>query len=449
MIRHDGDEFAMKPKRKKFLPWILQLALLGIVSVGVAQAGDSKNKKASDDLADQLQQVTSGLLSQNDGVDVIIQFADKPVARHFNKVNAQGGLLKRNLSSIRGGHFNVSRKGLATLVNDPDIAYISPDRTIEMKSTDHYIESVGADWAQNNGWDGTGVTVAVIDSGISDHPDLRDASGNTRVIYNESFVNGESPADLYGHGTHVAGIIAGNGASSVTMQGGLIRGVAPKVNLVNLKVLNKNGSGADSAVIAAIQRAIDLKGQYNIKVINLSLGRGVFESYQQDPVDQAVESAYQAGITVVVSAGNDGRIDVSGINGYATINSPGNDPYVITVGAADTYNTASTGDDTVDTYSSRGPSLFDHIVKPDVVAPGNKIISLMDQGSTLSGLLPNSAVYSSTTAANSYFTLSGTSMAAPVVSGTVALMLQKDHGANPDTIKARLMKKALGLGGDF
>src|SRR5208282_4947363 len=152
-----------------------------------------------------------------------------------------------------------------------------------------------------------------------------------------------------------------------------IAGMAPGANIINLRVLDQNGSGTDSQVVAAIQQAIQLKSQYNIRVINLSLGRPVFESYTLDPLCQAVEQAWQAGIVVVVAAGNDGRDNSEGTNGYMTITAPGNDPYVITVGAMKTEGTPTRTDDLIASYSSKGPTAIDHIVKPDLVAPGNNV----------------------------------------------------------------------------
>jgi serine protease AprX len=163
-------------------------------------------------------------------------------------------------------------------------------------------------------------------------------TGIERVVYSESFVPGDaSTFDAYGHGTHVAGIVGGDGADSAGPQSIYkIRGIAPGVNLINLRVLDQNGDGNDSSVIAALQRVIQLKDTYNIRVVNVSLGRPVYTAYAQDPLCQAVESVWKAGIVVVVAAGNGGRINSEGINGYATITAPGNDPYVITVGAMNT-----------------------------------------------------------------------------------------------------------------
>ena len=202
------------------------------------------------------------------------------------------------------------------------------------------------------------------------------------MVYSLSFVPGDSTtADAYGHGTHVAGLVGGNGDdSSGWASSYVIRGLAPNVKLINLRVLDGNGNGSDSGVIAAIQKAISLKSKYNIRVINLSLGRPVASSYTIDPLCQAVESAWKAGIVVVVAAGNQGRNNSAGTNGYGTITAPGNDPYVITVGAMNTEGTLGRADDKMTTYSSKGPTLFDHVVKPDLVAPGNRMFSSPGSG---------------------------------------------------------------------
>ena len=177
---------------------------------------------------------------------------------------------------------------------------------------DYYLLTLNAQFASGLGYDGTGIGVAVIDSGISDIPDLH---GQTyRVVYSQDFTGKNSPVDEYAHGTHVAGIIGGNGKNSTgSNYPPTIRGLAQNVSLINLKVLDKNGVGTDSAVISAIQTAINLKSKYNIRVINLSLGRPVYESAALDPLCQAVEHAWKAGIVVVVAAGNEGRNNSAGI----------------------------------------------------------------------------------------------------------------------------------------
>src|SRR5262249_9468031 len=154
-----------------------------------------------------------------------------------------------------------------------------------------------------------------------------------------------------------------------------------------------NGQGADSAGIAAIDRAIELKGKYHIGGINLSLGRPVYESYVNDPLCQAVEAAWKAGIVVVVGAGNGGRGNSLGTHGYATVAVPANDPYAITVGATDMNGTFSRTDDTIASYSAKGPTILDHVVKPDLVAPGNRVVSLVDPNGTLTANNPKLDIY--------------------------------------------------------
>jgi serine protease AprX len=265
------------------------------------------------------------------------------------------------------------------LSNDPDVAYVSPDRPITNQMNNAAV-GVLANYAWNLGLDGTGVAVAVIDSGIHGVDDLKDAQGHNRIVYNYDALGGGSD-DQYGHGTHVAGIIGGNGKDSLCSNCDVtIRGIAPNVQLINFHALGQTGQGTDSSVINAINKAISLKSQYNIRVINLSLGRPVYESYAQDPLCQAVEAAWNAGIVVVVAAGNDGRTNYSTLNGYGTITAPGNDPHVLTVGAMNTKSTPDRSDDVMTTYSSKGPTAIDHIAKPDLVAPGNRVVSLQTGG---------------------------------------------------------------------
>jgi serine protease AprX len=391
--------------------------------------------------------------SSKQWVNVIVQYRVPPTQTNFAKVLAKGGALQQNLPAINGGAFTVKGSALKALTKDPDVAYVSPDRTVRATATvtDYYDQAVLAPYAWSKNLSGSGIGVAVIDSGISNGKDFTRANGTgSRIVYNQNFADGQNTvADLYGHGTHVAGIVAGNGRNSYgTTFRKTFMGVADNVNLINLRVLDQNGAGRDSAVIAAIQTAISLKSKYNIRVINLSLGRPVYESYKLDPVCQAVESAWKAGIVVVVAAGNEGRNDTVHTDGYGTIAAPGNDPYAITVGAMKAMGTSARADDLVASYSSKGPTLYDHVVKPDIVAPGNMAISVLASSSaTLMKAFPKNIVAASSYSTNpkgasSYFTLSGTSMATPVVSGAVALLLQKNTHLTPDQVKARLMKSA-------
>jgi serine protease AprX len=284
---------------------------------------------------------------------------------------------------------------------------------------------------------GQGVGVAVIDSGISPHAAL-----TGRVVANVSLVTGDpSTADAYGHGTHIAGIIAGSGAAARNVTGLYDGGVAPGVQLVNVRVLGADGSGLTSDVIAGIQWAVANRARYNIRIINLSLGHPVGEPAATDPLCEAVADAVQAGIVVVAAAGNAGVAD-NGSQILGGIMSPGNSPAAITVGALNTWGTADRSDDTVATYSSRGPTKYDLAVKPDVAAPGNKIISLEANGGYL--VEEYSYLHQAGSGSNAYMQLSGTSMAAPMVSGGVALLLQ----GTPNLVPAQV-KLALQMGATF
>lgn len=369
-------------------------------------------------------------------VQVIVQYHQAPLPADLNDLAAKGGSVKHVFSNIPALVANIDAGALDQVAANPHVAYISPDRQVQGAMT-VTAPAVGANVAASYGWDGSGVTVAVVDSGIGSHQDLRQANaGPSRVVYSESFVNGQpgnATHDDYGHGTHVAGIIAANGT---------YRGIAANASLVDLQALDANGMGTDSTVIQAVERAIQLKDAYGIRVLNLSLGRPIQESYQVDPLCQAVEDAWKAGITVVVAAGNLGRSDFPGSQGYWTIESPANDPLVITVGAMKTMGTATRGDDLVASYSSKGPSAIDKVVKPDLVAPGNRIVSLLaGPGATLAKEYPANIV-SGYPPGQGYMQLSGTSTAAAVVSGAAALLLQKEPALTPDLVKIRLMKTA-------
>ena len=282
-------------------------------------------------------------LGKGQTVRVIVQYRQVPTAAHYATMQNRGGLLHAKLHMIKGAAFTVPVSALPALEADPEIASVTIDHPMNVMD-DLTNGATGVASAWNSGFTGAGVGVAVIDSGINDsHPDLHGANGASRVVYHQDFTgtattnsNG-AKYDLYGHGTHVAGIIGGNGSLS----GGQYDGVAPGVNLIDLRALDANGAGTDSTVIAAIQAAISLQNTYNIRVINLSLGRGIPVSYTQDPLCQAVEAAWKSGIVVVVAAGNYGRLSVNGSNGFGTVTAPGNDPYVLTVGATKANGSAS------------------------------------------------------------------------------------------------------------
>ena len=356
-------------------------------------------------------------------------------------ITSLGGTLGRTLPIINARAASLPNAAVLTLAASELVNRIALDRLM-LGFTERTSATVGADTVrQQLGYDGAGVGVAVIDSGIAWHNDLSDpaAPGTQRVDQFVNFVSGESqPYDDYGHGTHVAGIIAGNGADS----NGARTGIAPRARLLVLKVLDRKGRGRISDVIAAIDYAVAHRHEFNIRVINMSIGAGVYESYNTDLLTLAARRAVEAGMVVVAAAGNHGRND-DGVVQHGAISAPGNAPWVITVGASSHMGTASRADDTMAAFSSLGPTAYDHAAKPDLVAPGVGLYSLSSPGSTLyerwqQYLLPGSE----TAPYMPYLSLSGTSQAAPVVAGTVALMLQANPSLTPNAVKAILQYTA-------
>ncbi|MBV8297861.1 MAG: S8 family peptidase, partial [Acidimicrobiia bacterium] len=295
-----------------------------------------------------------------------------------------------------------------------------------------YIKEIRADSEWAAGITGQGITVALLDTGIANVPDLAD-----RVLPVHDDLNLLSPPspcenltgeatcdDNFGHGTFIAGLIAGNGAAS----NGAWAGVAPSANLVSVKVAGRDGSADVSTVLAGIQWVVSFKDRYGIKVLNLSLGTDSTQSYRVDPLNYAVEKAWDSGITVVVAASNQGPAP-------GTISKPGDDPLVITVGAVDDMGTTTINDDELPDFSSHGPTAADGLAKPDVVAPGAHVVSLRAPGSAIDTEFP-------TYVDGSYRKGSGTSMSTGVVSGSVALMLQANPALTPDRVKYSLAATA-------
>jgi len=297
-----------------------------------------------------------------------------------------------------------------------------PTPTPLTQSAAVYPSVVNADQVWQQGLSGRGVTVAVLDSGVAADPDL----GN-RILASVNFADQRVSSDPGGHGTHVAGIVAGNGTRSA----GQFVGVAPEANIVDVRVLGRTGSGRISSVVGGIEWVIAHKSAYGIRVINMSFGAPVTASYRTDPMSAAVEIAWQRGLVVVAAAGNGGPP-------RNTVVSPGIDPYVITVGATDDAGTVGRDDDTYASFSAWGTS--DANAKPDLVAPGRRIVSIRATGSALDTLFPDHVVVARN--GSTYLRLTGTSMAAPVVSGAVALLLQRRPDLTPDQVKSLLVRTA-------
>ena len=282
---------------------------------------------------------------------------------------------------------------------------------------------------QDATWYGT-PAVAVIDSGIQPHVDLP----ITQIRAFEDFVSGSrTPVDGCGHGTHVSGIIGGTGSAS----GGAYAGIAPGAAIVALRVLGADCSGRTSDVIDALEWVATNHAKYKIKVVNLSLGHAVLESIFTDPLVRAVERLSRRGIVVVTAAGNKGINPKTDQPGYGGVGVPCNAPSAVCVGSLNTQGTTKLTDDAVADSSSRGPTRFDLLAKPDMVAPGVNIVSLAAPGSYLFETYPLLQVKDAYGVPR-YFNLSGTSMASPAVAGAAFKLLQANNLLAANTVKMAL-----------
>ncbi|MDH3784969.1 MAG: S8 family serine peptidase, partial [Acidobacteriota bacterium] len=347
---------------------------------------------------------------------VIVSYSSESGDAELARLETLGGSDIQRMPRVNGYAVTLTAAAAGSLATDSGVLWVTPDGQLRA-SLDVGVPSMGSEsdspLRNDTPYRGAGVGVAILDSGVNPHPDLagrivatvdlsdyegfdpRDApldesfegfvsAGNTydmntigepdnqAVMMEQTTQSGSAPApspdpvvgpDLFGHGTHVAGIVAGDGSQS----GGQFVGVAPEANIIDVKVLDDEGLGTVSNVIAGLEWVIDHKETYNIRVVVMSLGKPIFEKAELDPLVLATVRAWDAGIAVLTSAGNFGN------NGHLTITSPGNAREIITVGSLTDWNTLVLGDDAVSTYSSRGPTFLDHVLKPDVIAPVNRI----------------------------------------------------------------------------
>lgn len=349
------------------------------------------------------------------------------VARH-------GGVVTSFLPVVNGVGALLTAETAVQLSQEAGIVRLTPNYNVEVagnpnQPTADYAEVVAANQVWATGNTGQGVTIAVLDSGAEYgfNSLKKNTAMNHRILAWQDFVGEQAaPVDLHGHGSHVAGIIAG----SDTGPDGQWNGIAPDTNLVVGRVLNDQGLGTYEGVIAGIQWVIDHKSSYNIRILNLSLVGQAQVPYWADPLNQAVMQAWAEGIVVVAAAGNGGPEPM-------TVGVPGNNPYVITVGAfTDAYTPDDWGDDYLTPFSAAGPTL-DGFAKPDVVAPGAHMVARVNKHSYLS------QTYADNQLKHEYFSMAGTSQATAVVSGIIALMLSHDPALTPDQVKYRLMHSAL------
>src|SRR4051794_15994613 len=348
-------------------------------------------------------------------------------------LRAVGGRVLHRLGVIDGFVAAVPAAGLTTLAHAAGVRSMSPNRRLSLQAqygqdtgvaSAVYTDVVRANKTWSAGYNGIGVTVAVVDTGIDTSGDLAG-----QVIRSVDFTSEADGADRYGHGTFVAGLIAGTGTHS----GGAIEGMAPDAKLVSLKISGADGATDVTLVLEALEWLKDFASTYNIRVVNLSLGFASSQSYGVDPLDYAVERLWSAGITVITAAGNGG-------NAPGTVLVPGNDPFVITVGSSNDRTTVNNNDDKLATFSSSGPTV-DGVAKPDLLAPGRSIVSSRSPGSTVDQANPGSAI------GDVYGKGSGTSFSTGIVSGAAALLLSKSPWLTPNQIKQRLVTSARAIPG--
>jgi serine protease AprX len=377
---------------------------------------------------------------------VIVRSTADAVASAERFVVSLGGRVDLPLGIINGFRATIPAAALTRLAHAPQIWSITPDSPVHMNAIDPTLgydigdngspylvaKAVGADQAWKSGLTGAGVDVAVIDTGVAPLPELKD-----RIVYGpdlspESQIDALRYNDTYGHGTHMAGLIAGrdpNLAPGAIPTASNYTGVAPGARVVSVKVSTYNGSTDVSQVLAAIDWVVQHKnsGDLNIRVLNLSFGTDGTQDYRLDPLAYAAEVAWRAGIVVVTAAGNEGF-------GNAKLNNPAYDPFVIAVGADNMKGNAGSGNDVVPDFSARGT---DRGV--DFVAPGKSVISLRVAGSYIDTNNPGGRV------GDRFFRGSGTSQAAAVTSGVVALLLQQRPNLTPDQVKYILRASAAPL----
>ena len=359
-------------------------------------------------------------------VPVIMQTFGAP-GELARKARESGGANVSELGVAGGIAASLTPQQLYGLASDSGLKWISLDSVMLSSGKDSaedgpsrlattYPVSADAVPAWNAGITGEGVTVAVIDSGLTAGRDFAE-----RIAGSFSFTSSDSTRDDNGHGTYVTGIIAGHDEK--------FSGIAPEAQILSLKVSGKDGAARVSDAIRALQWVVDHKDQYDIRVVNISLNSSIPDSYRQDPLDAAVEQAWLHGIVVVTAAGN------FGTDAFSVDHAPANDPYVITAGAFNDNGTGVPADDSLAPWSSRGVTA-DGFAKPELVAPGVHIVSTLAKKSLLADVAAGSVVQ------GRYIDLSGTSASAAVVSGAVTLLLQQEPNLTPDQVKFRLLATA-------
>ncbi|MGH2671180.1 MAG: S8 family serine peptidase, partial [bacterium] len=327
-------------------------------------------------------------------------------------VEELGGTVDQELPIVEGFAARLPAGQLGALQTVPGVRNVTVNRTVKMNgqygegsgvASAVYTDAVQASKAWDRGFTGQGIGVALIDTGVNAVGDLAG-----KVLHAEDFTPEQDGVDHYGHGTFVAGLIAGQGTAS----NGGVKGVAPGSHIVSVKIAGADGTTDLIRLLAALEWVVTFKDAYGIRVLNLALGTDSTQSYRTDPLNFAVERVWNSGIVVVTAAGNRGPA-------AGTISKPADDPFVITAGASDDHTTGTGSDDTVAPFSSAGPTAGDGIAKPHLVAPGKSVISTRAPGSTIDTANPGGRV------GTAYFKGSGTSFSSAIAAGAAALVISR------------------------
>ncbi|HEX2699693.1 MAG TPA: S8 family peptidase [Acidimicrobiales bacterium] len=376
-------------------------------------------------IASTLGQSLVGAAPNGPPVSVVVSRVESADGAVVRAIRDLGGRIEQNLPIVEGFAAVVPASAVSALRSVPGVRAVVPNANVQMHgqygegsgvASAVYSEAVRAPQAWSAGWGGQGVGVAIIDTGINATGDLAG-----KVAHAEDFTAEHDNVDGYGHGTFVAGLIAGSGAGS----NGAVQGVAPGSHLVSVKIAGRDGSTDVVRLLAALQWVVTFKDVYGIRVLNLSLGVDSAQDYRTDPLNFAIERVWNAGIVVVTAAGNGGTAS-------GTIAKPGDDPLVITAGAADDHTTPAQDDDTLAAFSGTGPTASNGLAKPDLLAPGKSVISLRSPGSTIDVGAPGARI------GDAYFKGSGTSFSSAITAGTAALVLSRTPQLTPNQVKGRL-----------
>lgn len=428
---------------QKYGLWSLSLLCMALFALYVSFLNVQAHQSAEAKIAPEL--VETSRLQPQEEVRVMILGRSDAVAQAIEWV---GGTVVRDLPIIDATVARVPARDLTAIAAQPSVQRISPDGAVQGSALqlkkgepgtgkkgdassflNLYLDTLNVRPVWEMGLRGEGIGIAVIDSGIDTLLDfgadmgLERSHSDSRILDTIAFNGSDNLDDLSGHGTHVAGIISGNGVQS----DGLYRGIAPMANLIALNISDEKGRAYESDSVAAMLWVLENRERYNIRVVNLSINSTAESSYHESGMNAAAELLWLNGVVVVASAGNNLS---EGINPARA--APSNDPFIITVGASDERVTGDPADDRKSQLTAHAITK-DGFAKPDLLAPGVEIVSVLAEDSEWASRYPDRVV------GESYFRASGSSMAAPMVAGAAALLLQSNPNLTPDQVKQRLL----------